>query len=335
MTFTSFLEEKIGSIIFYLLFLFILFILLFLLNISLNIVILLEVILVIIFIVYLLIDYYRLKKKQLKIISLVDELDEKYLILNVLNKPKELGNQGFYYALQKSSKAMNDKINDILKEKQDYQEYIESFTHEIKTPIAAISLYCDNTNNYEIKEQLKKIEIAVEQVLYYARSENTEKDYFIKKIKIEDLIHPVILDYRYYFLKNKVSLNIHDVKNIVYTDEKWLNFIISQIIQNSLKYFDKEEKQIEIYSEDKENNVILYIKDNGMGISSSDLPRVFNKGFTGSNRNKEYATGIGLYLCKKLCDRMNLKIAITSKEKEYTIVSIAFPKGKVHQFNEE
>lgn len=310
MTFSKFLEEKIRSIIFYLLFLFILFILLFLLNISLNLVILLEVILVIIFIVYLLIDYYRLKKKQLKIISLVDELDEKYLVLNVLKKPKELGNQGFYYALQKSSKAMNDKINDVLKERQDYQEYIESFTHEIKTPIAAISLYCDNTNNYEIKEQLKKI-------------------------KIEDLIHPVILDYRYYFLKNKVSLNIHDVKNIVYTDEKWLNFIISQIIQNSLKYFDKEEKQIEIYSENKENNVILYIKDNGMGISSSDLPRVFNKGFTGSNRNKEYATGIGLYLCKKLCDRMNLKIEITSKEKESTTVSIVFPKGKVHQFNEE
>lgn len=335
MTFSKFLEEKIINIIFYLIFLFILFIFFFLLNISLNILILIITVLVFIFVIYLLIDYYRLKQKQLDIIDVVDSLDEKYLILNVLKKPKTLENQGFYYALQKSSKAMNDKINDILKERLDYQEYIESFTHEIKTPIAAISLYCDNIGNYEIKEQLKKIEMAVEQVLYYARSENTEKDYFIKKIKVEDLIHPVILDYRYYFLKCKVSLNIHDVLNVVYTDEKWLNFIISQIIQNSLKYFDKEEKQIEIYSENKENNVILYIKDNGVGISSNDLPRVFDKGFTGSNRNKEYATGIGLYLCKKLCDRMNLKIQINSKEKEYTTVSIIFPKSKVHQLSDE
>ena len=228
---------------------------------------------------------------------------------------------------------MNDEISKITEEKQAYQEYVESFAHEIKIPIGALSLTFDNTKNYTLKKETDKIFRLVEQMLYYARSENTEKDYFIKPVQLDNVIHNVILKFRHALMEGKVIINIQDTENLVYTDEKWLTFVLSQIVQNSIKYFDKQEKQLNIYSQDYGTNVQLFIEDNGCGIKASDLSRVFEKGFTGSNRNKANATGMGLYLAKKLCDRLGLKLDIMSREQEYTRIIITFPKGTVHHFS--
>ena len=135
-------------------------------------------------------------------------------------------------------------------------------------------------------------------------------------------------------MERKAIINIHDIENVIYTDEKWLTFILSQIVQNAIKYFDKQENKLTIYSQDNGTNILLVIEDNGCGIKASDLSRVFEKGFTGSNRNKANATGMGLYLSKKLCDRLGLKLDIASTEKEYTRLTITFPKGTVHNFSE-
>ncbi len=174
----------------------------------------------------------------------------------------------------------------------------------------------------------------VEQMLYYARSENTEKDYFVKQLQLDEVIHNVILKFRHSLMERKTIINIHDIENVIYTDEKWLTFILSQIVQNAIKYFDKQENKLTIYSQDNGTNILLVIEDNGCGIKASDLSRVFEKGFTGSNRNKANATGMGLYLSKKLCDRLGLKLDIASTEKEYTRLTITFPKGIVHNFSE-
>lgn len=152
-----------------------------------------------------------------------------------------------------------------------------------------------------------------------------KKIILLKKFELKEVIHGVILNYKDTLLKQNISLDIYDLETYVFTDEKWLSFIISQIIQNAIKYKNKKNAKIEIYSEGSKNNVILWIKDNGIGIAASELPRVFEKGFTGSNRNKEYATGIGLYLCKKLCDKLNLGISINSELKKYTEVKIVLP----------
>ena len=228
----------------------------------------------------------------------------------------------------------NQDIIKITEEKQDYQEYVESFAHEIKIPIGALSLTFDNTKNYTLKKETDKIFQLVEQMLYYARSENTEKDYFVKQLQLDEVIHNVILKFRHSLMERKVIINIHDIENVVYTDEKWLTFILSQIVQNAIKYFDKQENKLTIYSQDNGTNILLVIEDNGCGIKTSDLSRVFEKGFTGSNRNKANATGMGLYLSKKLCDRLGLKLDIASTEKEYTRLTIIFPKGTVHNFSE-
>lgn len=278
--------------------------------------------------------YRRKNKASQHIMNLADKLEECYYIADVLPKPKEFQNEAYYYALKKACKAMNDEINRITEEKQEYQEYVESFAHEIKIPIGALSLTFDNTKNYTLKRETDKIFQLVEQMLYYARSENTQKDYFVKQLHLDEVIHAVMLKFRHSLLENKAIIHIHDIDNTVYTDEKWLTFILSQIVQNAIKYFNKQENKLTIFSQDNDTQILLMIEDNGCGIKQSELSRVFEKGFTGSNRNKATATGMGLYLAKKLCDRLDLKLDISSKENEYTRLTITFPKGTIHNFSE-
>lgn len=333
-SFFTFLEEKITEILFQLFFLALVAFLLIFYGVDLMFVVLLAILFISIHGLGEWCLYRKKRKASQHIIDLVDGLEETYYIADVLSKPKEFQNEAYYYALKKACKAMNDEIGKIAEEKQQYQEYVESFAHEIKIPIGALSLTFDNTKNYTLKKETNKIFQLVEQMLYYARSENTEKDYFVKQIRLDEMIHHTILKFRYSLMESKAMIDIHDLDQVVYTDEKWLTFILSQIVQNTMKYFNKQENKLTIYSQENDANIVLVIEDNGCGIKASDLSRVFEKGFTGSNRNKAHATGMGLYLSKKLCDKLGLNLEILSEENRYTKVTIVFPKGSVHSFLE-
>lgn len=331
MSFITFLEEKISLILYQISFLIITTMIFLMANIQKFYIVITVGVLSIFMLGYLLSEYFRQKKKAKKIISLVDNVSEKYLISEIIKEPLEMENKAYYYALKQACKSMNDRIGELEKENAEYQEYVESFVHEIKTPISALSLALENNNDFRLKQEVDKINQLVEQMIYYARSENTEKDYFVKEIQLAEIIHSVILKYRHYMLNKKITLNVHDLDHIVITDEKWLVFIISQIIQNSIKYLDKDKKEIEVWGENSNNYINLIIKDNGCGIKESDLVRIFEKGFTGTNRKKGYSTGMGLYLTKKLCDKLGLKLQIQSKEKEFTKLTITFPKSGLHK----
>ena len=172
-------------------------------------------------------------------------------------------------------------------------------------------------------------------MLYYARSENTEKDYFVKQLQLDEVIHNVILKFRHSLMERKSNYQYpwHRKMSFILMKNGWHSFYLKSC-KNAIKYFDKQENKLTIYSQDNGTNILLVIEDNGCGIKASDLSRVFEKGFTGSNRNKANATGMGLYLSKKLCDRLGLKLDIASTEKEYTRLTITFPKGTVHNFSE-
>lgn len=331
MSFITFLEEKISLILYQISFLIITTMIFLMADIQKFYIAITVGVLSIFMLGYLLNEYFRQKKKAKKIISLADNVSEKYLISEIIKEPLEMENKAYYYALKQACKSMNDRIGKLEKENTEYQEYVESFVHEIKTPISALSLALENNNDFRLKQEVDKINQLVEQMLYYARSENTEKDYFVKEIQLAEIIHSVILKYRHYMLNKKITLNVHDLDHIVITDEKWLVFIISQIIQNSIKYLDKDKKEIEVWGENSNNYINLIIKDNGCGIKESDLVRIFEKGFTGTNRKKGYSTGMGLYLTKKLCDKLGLKLQIQSKEKEFTKLTITFPKSGLHK----
>lgn len=193
-----------------------------------------------------------------------------------------------------------------------------------------------NAVTASIDEELDKIENYTEQALYYARSNTVSQDYFIKKFQIEDMVNECIKKNRKNLIGEKISINAHDLKVTVNTDSKWIVFILNQIIQNSIKYRKTEEQsEIEIYCEKKKENIILYIKDNGRGIRKGEINRVFEKGFTGTNGrmlNKK-STGIGLYLCKKLCDKLGIGIEIESVQDEGTEVRLVFPNSSYIDMN--
>ena len=325
--FLEYLEEKIFFIISSLLFTILLSIYLLLIGINVGIVILLAILIIAFILISLLVSYILIKKKYVKIVNLVDSLDEKYLIKEVIDKPKNLENKAYYYALDKACKALNDKLSDVENSKEEYLDFLDSFIHEIKTPISALSLYADN-NDKKIKEEVLKISRLVDKMLFYAKSDVVEKDYFIKEVTLADLVHPVLLEYKNYLLNYSFKVEVKNLDNlVVYTDIKWLNFIIEQILNNSLKYQNKKERIVRIKGIDDKNNIKLVIYDNGVGIKDADLSKVFEKGFTGSNRSKKNASGIGLYLTKKLCDKLGIDIKIESVYLKYTKVIITFPKG--------
>ncbi len=328
MMFLDYLEEKIFYIIISLVFTLFLSIYLLLIGVNASLIILLAILIIVFIFISLLVSYLLIKKRYEKIVNLVDSLDEKYLIKEVIDKPKNLENKAYYYALDKACKALNDKLSEVENSKNEYLDFLDSFIHEVKTPISALSLYADNNNDERIKEEVLKISRLVDKMLFYARSDVVEKDYFIKEVTLADLVHPTILEYKNYLLNYHIKVEVNDLDNLkVYTDIKWLNFIIGQIISNSLKYQNKKDRLVRIKGVSTKNNIKLEIYDNGVGIKEADVSKVFEKGFTGSNRNKKNASGIGLYLTKKLCDKLGIDIKIESVYLKYTKVVITFPKG--------
>ena len=135
-----------------------------------------------------------------------------------------------------------------------------------------------------IDEELDKVENYIEQALYYARSNTVEKDYYVKKVNLKDIVNESIKKNKNVLIHERISVNVHDLDLEVNTDNKWIIFILNQIIQNSIKY-KKQDKNLEIEIDAKQGkeNVILYIKDNGIGIKKGEITRVFEKGFTGTN----------------------------------------------------
>lgn len=326
MKFLNYLENKIFYILFQIVIIMSFSLILNIIKVPIYYIVLFSSFLLFLLFVYLIIDFSICKSKYLKIINLVDSFEEKYYISEIIPKSNNLENMAYIYALKQASKSMNDKISSLEKDNLDYQEYIESFVHEIKTPISALSLIFDNNKDKISKRELDKIDSYIDQILYYARCDNPEKDYFVKEINLSDLIHSVLLKYRTYLLDEKIMVIANNLEKVIYTDEKWLQFVISQIIQNAIKYMDKDKKQIKIVAKEQKDNIVLSIKDNGCGIKESDIGKVFEKGFTGSDRSKTKSTGIGLYLAKKICDKLGLNISIDSEYKKGTTLSIVFPK---------
>ena len=259
------------------------------------------------FILFIIYDFCRRKKFYDKFLNDLDLLDQKYLITEMLEKPNFYEGQILYDAIYEIDKSMAEKIKEYSLSIADFKEYIEMWIHEVKLPLASLNLIVHNhkeLSDKKITEQLKRLDDDIEQVLYYVRSENAEKDYLIKETEIAKVISNVL------------------------TDSKWLEFIVNQIVSNSIKYTrNNVEHLIKITSEENNKCTILKIYDNGIGISKSDVPKVFDKTFTGSNGRKiETSTGMGLYIAKQLCNKLGHKITIDSKENEYTVVSILFNK---------
>ena len=280
--------------------------------------------------IYLIFDWIKRKKYFKEIYQILEKLDKPYLISEIMPKSYRLDDNLHREILKLSNKSVIDEVNHMEVEKDEYREFIESWIHEVKLPITAINLICDNNKSEvtdKIKVQLSQIENDVEKALFYTRSDNVYKDYFIREINLKNVVLKTIKKNKTYLTWNNVKIDLDIKEQSIYSDDKWLEFIITQILINSVKY-KKDDIAIKFTMKKYHNKTELIIEDNGKGIDSEELGRVFDKGFTGSNgRNIQNSTGLGLYLCKKLSRKLGLNIEIESEKEKYTRVILGFPDG--------
>ena len=285
------------------------------------------------------IDYFRKYKFYQSLSNTLDVLDKKYLILEMINKPNFYEGEIFYQTLYDINKSMIENVKEYNLSIIDFKEYVEMWIHEVKIPISSLTLLIHNNQEKIDKryvEQIRKLDNYIDQILYYVRSENAEKDYIIKEKSLQEIIKNVALKNKDDLLASKVKLDVN-VNNIkVLTDAKWLEFILNQIINNSIKYKrNNVESYIKIIAKEDKEKTYLSIYDNGIGIPKKEIPRVFEKSFTGENgRITAKSTGMGLYIVKKLCDKLGHKINIESKKKEYTKITIIFYKNDFYKIKD-
>ncbi|MDR0880668.1 MAG: sensor histidine kinase [Clostridioides sp.] len=319
------------------------------------------------------IEYSLKKSFYDQLFSTIEELDKKHLLSEIISDAGFTEGRILKEILEETGRSMHGHIAEYKYLQEEYKEYIELWIHEIKLPISVSKMIVENNKNdvtLRINDEIEKIENYTEQALFYARSNTVEKDYYIKGISLKEIVFDSIKKNKRALLSEKFQIAIEDKRldKTVYTDKKWSVFILNQIIINSIKYsseimYTKKSssnklalssdvnggknidengsssaqesrfRKIIFDAVEEKDNIVLTIKDNGIGISKSEISKVFDKGFTGTNGrlNGKKSTGIGLYLCKKLCDKIGLGISIESVDGESTTVSLVFPKSSYIQ----
>lgn len=277
---------------------------------------------------YLTAGYIYKKKRLEKLLEMARQLKERYLLPEVMPAPNRAEEQAFYQLLKMAEKSMLERISEVERERGEYHAYIEQWVHEVKTPITALKLLCENNRSpfsRDVLAELENINRYTEQALYYARSEHTEKDYSIREMNLADVVHGAIADNKYLLRQCDMTITVDNLELVVYADDKWVRFILNQIISNAVKYHSPQQPTLHIFAERLGDQVLLSIADNGIGIPESDLPRIFEKGFTGQNgRTIRSSTGIGLYLCKRLGDKLGIGLSASSAGSGGTTITLSF-----------
>ncbi len=208
----------------------------------------------------------------------------------------------------------NNKYNDMT-------QYYTVWIHQIKTPIACIRLLLQNQDNSmarKLNAELFKIEHYVQMVMVYLRIKSDSTDYLFAQHSLDGLIKQAVKSFSTEFIEKKISLQYMPIEQLVTTDEKWFVFLLEQIISNALKY--TQAGCIKIYLTDEGD---LCIEDSGMGIAAEDLPRIFENGYTGTiGRIDKKSSGIGLYLCQTICEKLDVGISAQSALKKGTLIKL-------------
>lgn len=325
-TFGQYLKHKMGDIILvsFILFLYDIFLVLY--QLPLAAIVYPTVIGIVIGCGYLLVDF-RKKKKQYDILKGLAEQGS--MLIDELPEPTSLQEEQYI-----------ELVNSLLREiaradtlaQGKYQNMIEYYTvwvHQVKTPIASMRLtleQMDSPESRRISSDLFRIEQYVEMVLTFLRLDEGANDYVFRKTEVDTLVRQSVRKFASEFIGRKLRLEYEEIPGTIVTDEKWLGFVLEQILSNALKY--TKEGGIKIY---KGENNTLCIKDTGIGIAPEDLPRIFEKGYTGYNgRADRKATGLGLYLCKQICTNLGIAITAESKVGEGTVISLQLDQYDLH-----
>jgi len=232
-------------------------------------------------------------------------------------------------------RMQNDQLDDAKLQSINYEEFIESWVHEIKTPISLATFVLENRKEEMSKLVYQRLEHArinisddVEQILFYARLQASHVDYRLERVSLKLCCEDVRLDLQALLEEKEVTV-ISQMEDVpIVSDKKTLQFIFTQILVNAVKYCNEEIESfiwLKTGFDSVENRYYLKISDNGIGVLNSDLPFIFDKGFTGDNSNRRQSTGIGLYLVKKLCDELQIEIEVESEYGKGFAIQLLFP----------
>lgn len=296
-----------------------------------SVVFMIGVVIAILIMTKYLMDWYR-KKKYFEIITeRVKDLKEPWLIAELLPVSYTIEDEIYQELLRKVGSSAIEEIHKIEDDQKEYEDYIEQWIHEVKTPITSIHLMLENriSENPGLKRdlnvELSRLENDVELALYYARSEQIYRDYLIQKLNVRKVLLKVVNKNRTVIMNSSVAIDLDcDEALYAYGDEKWLVFMLTQVLLNAIKYKAEADAKVVMRAKRDNKRIVLNIIDNGKGIKKEELPRIFDKGFTGSNgRDNEKSTGMGLYLVHKLCEKLEIDIEADSVYGEFTEISFS------------
>ena len=336
MKFREYIKEYELFIFFELLGLIIIDIYLFLINTFFQLIIIIDIIYLLSPLLFMIYNFHKKKEYYSTIYRTMDNLEKKYFISEFMAQESfiSLENEIMKDILNTMFLSMYEDIKNSKEKQLDYQEFLEIWIHEVKNPLLTLKLIVANNKtkvNKSILEELEKIENLLEQILYYSRYENLENDYVIKETLIEEFVKNAIKKHSRQIIENNIKIQLSNLDNIVKTDSKWMEFVCSQIISNSIKYV-KDNPEVKIFAFEDNNSVALVFEDNGIGIKSKDLSRLFSKNFTGYNgRLEKGSTGFGLYIINRIVHKLGHEITVDSQEGSYTKIEVKFSKA-VHKW---
>lgn len=288
----------------------------------------LDFIIIAIYLMWIYTAYFNWKKQYYDLYKSI--LDKKDISIEDV-KESSLEEEIIYKVTDNKDKKYDFKTKEYEEKLSDMEEYISKWVHEIKLPITALNIISEDIEDYtvasSVKNETEKINFLVNSIIYGSRATVASEDIFIKEENLGDIVKKSIKNNSFFLIKNKIEVVVRNLNYNVYTDGKWIIYVIDQLINNAIKY-SKEDGKIEFYAEDNKDYIKLNIKDNGIGIAKEDIDRIFNKGFTGSNgRNKVYkSTGMGLYFTKKVLNKLEQEVTVESIKGEYTLFNIYFYK---------
>lgn len=328
MTLREFLSDRLGRIALWLVCIGLALLFLFATGTQPGVLALLLLALLMVFVTVQAADFFRQRARLLELENILEGLDRKYLFMECVPPPKNLYECHLFDLTRWAGRAMTGAVSDAQAAQREYREYVEQWVHEIKAPITAARLICrelDGKTRRKLIAELAQIEAHVERALFYARAENPEQDCLLRPVDLGKIVAQAVENHRSLLIQSGVRVETEGLNCTVYTDEKWAVFILGQLLQNASRYRGTE-PVITLSAKPLGKQVQLVIWDNGIGIPAHELPRVFDRGFTGSNgRSRGGATGMGLYLCKKLASFLDLELYIVSQEGKGTTVTLTFP----------
>ena len=286
------------------------------------------------YIIILIQDYLARREFYGKVLEATDNLRDTAYLSQYLEEPYFLEGQFLCRILKQDEKYLNDQIAAYEREVTEYKEYVELWAHEIKTPVAVSRLIMENHRDDTTKslsEEMDKLENYVEQMIYYSKGNSVHNDYRIRPVMLKTLVMDAVKKNAKIIIANQAVPKFENLDIEVLTDAKWMEYILSQIILNAVKYHAMDRKPEIVFRAARRGNEVLFaIEDNGIGIPAEDLSRVVYKGFTGENgRNYSKSTGMGLYICDTLCRKLGTELVVESEQGKGTTISLIFQKCNI------